>query len=66
MPERPADTTICIPVEEYKELIATAARYEDLLRRFWEQHTRLEALRKSAAQKPYFGEKEDCSDASHT
>ena len=58
MAERAADTTICVAVEEYKELIGFKVMYEALKVQYWEMKPKYDKLL-GAMTKPTFGKLED-------
>ena len=44
MCERQPDSTICIPVEEYKELLTTRVLYENMRCQYWELKPKYDKL----------------------
>ena len=58
MPERSPDTTICISVDEYKDLLSTSVMYESFRSQYWEMKSKYDKLL-DAMTKPTFGKLED-------
>ena len=63
MCERKPDAAVCISLEEYKDLVATHALYEELRHQYWMLKSDYDELLKRQKAQPTFGKMEDDDEA---